>query len=67
MPTATAERPHGFKYRLVYIVSGVRVVGYDNELDKGDHKHLAGEEVAYVFVGLDQLVADFLEDVRRAK
>jgi hypothetical protein len=51
----------------VYIVSGVRVVGYDNELDKGDHKHLAGEEVAYVFVGLDQLVADFLEDVRRAK
>ena len=67
LPTTTAERPHGLKYRLVYIVAGQRVIGYDNELGKGDHKHLGAVEMAYEFVSLDQLIADFLEDVRRVK
>ena len=58
---------HGFKYRLVYIIEGVRVVGYDNERGKGDHKHIGGKELAYVFLSLDQLVADFLADVRKMK
>ena len=67
LPAATEERPLGFKYRLAYIVSGLPVVGYDNELGKGDHKHLGEQKVTYAFIDLDQLVADFLEDVRRAK
>ena len=29
VPTST-DKPHGFKYALVYIVDGVRVIGYDN-------------------------------------
>src|SRR3546814_15537552 len=35
---------HYFKYRLVYVVNGSRVVGYDNERGKGDHKHLDRSE-----------------------
>jgi len=33
---------HCYKYRLVYIVDGVKVLGYDNERGKGDHRHLDG-------------------------
>lgn len=29
---------HCFKYRLVYVVNGTRVIGYDNERGKGDHR-----------------------------
>ncbi len=67
LPTATAERTHGLKYRLAYVVDGVRVVGYDNEKGKGDHKHLRGIEESYQFVSVDQMIADFLADVRSAK
>ena len=67
LPKPTAERPRGLKYRLVYAVDGVRVVGYDNETGKGDHKHLAGHELPYRFVDVDTLVADFYSDVRRCK
>ncbi len=34
-----AGSSHGFKYRLAYVVDGVCVVRYDNEVDKGDHRH----------------------------
>ena len=67
LPTATTERPHGLKYRLVYIVAGVRVVGYDNERGKGDHKHDGSVELPYVFTSVEQLIADFLADVRNIK
>jgi hypothetical protein len=49
---------------LVYVVAGTRVVGYDNELGKGDHKHLANIELPYQFVSVEELVSDFLADVR---
>ena len=35
---------HGFEYRLAYVVDGERVVGYDNERGKGDHRHFKGSE-----------------------
>jgi hypothetical protein len=59
----TLDKPHGFKYTLVYIVAGKRVVGYDNSEQKGDHRHYGSEEEPYAFTSLRQLVADFLEDV----
>ena len=40
---------HRFKYRLVYVVDGERVVGYDNKRGKGDHKHIRGQEYPYLF------------------
>jgi len=59
------ERKHGIKYSLVYISQGQRVVGYDNERGKGDHKHREGVESLYRFIGVSRLKADFLDDVAR--
>ena len=66
VPTPIPPSDHGFKYRLVYVVDGERVVGYDNERGKGDHKHLRGAEVPYLFVDVVNLVADFMADVEAA-
>jgi Family of unknown function (DUF6516) len=67
LPKLTPERPHGLKYRLVYSVDDERVVGYDNETGKGDHKHLGKRELSYRFVDVKTLVADFYTDVRSCK
>ncbi len=57
--------PHGLKYSVVYIVNSVRVIGYDNERGKADHRHFAGVEKPYTFVSMAQLVKDFNADVTR--
>ncbi len=56
VPKPVPPTEHGFKYRAVYSLNGVRIVGFDNERGKGDHCHLDGKEVPYTFVGIDQLV-----------
>ena len=61
--TETNHTPYGLKYSLVYIERGVRIVGYDNERGKGDHRHFDGEETAYRFTGVDSLIKDFSRDV----
>ena len=58
---------HRIKYRLAYIVDGKRIVGYDNERGKGDHRHLRGRELPYVFVDVPTLIRDFLRDVKEAE
>lgn len=65
LPEANEERPHGLKYSLFYGSGGERIVGYDNEAGKGDHRHVRGVEEAYAFIDVDTLVADFLNDVRK--
>ena len=67
LPHASSERAHGLKYSLFYGRDGKRIVGYDNELGKSDHKHVHEVESRYKFVSVDQLVADFLADVERVK
>lgn len=67
LPRATLERPHGLKYSLFYGYDGQRVVGYDNERGKGDHKHLGTLELRYKFVSVEKLMADFLQDVESMK
>ena len=59
---------HGYKYRAVYVVDGVRIVGFDNERGKGDHCHLDGKELPYTFISVAQLLEDFIAAVetRRA-
>ena len=66
LPQASAERLHGLKYSLYYGRDGKRIVGYDNERGKGDHKHLGDKEGRYRFVSVEKLIADFLADVARA-
>jgi hypothetical protein len=56
---------HDFKYRLAYVVRGECVLRYDNEVGKGDHRHIGGKESAYEFTTLEQLVADFQRDIAR--
>ena len=56
---------HRFKYRLAYVVHGVCVLRYDNEIGKGDHRHYASKENAYVFTTPEQLIADFQHDIAR--
>lgn len=56
---------HAFKYRLVFVRDGKRIVGYDNERGKGDHKHVGKRELKYRFTDIDTLVHDFLRDVER--
>jgi hypothetical protein len=36
---ASPDKPHGYKYSLVYIAEGRRVIGYDNAERRGDHRH----------------------------
>lgn len=54
---------HRFKYALYYGKGGERLVGYDNERGKGDHKHIEGLELPYRFTDMETLLADFLADV----
>lgn len=61
------DKPHGYKYSLVYIVKGKRVIGYDNAEGKGDHRHCCEREQPYKFKGVRNLIRDFLNDVRRVK
>lgn len=64
VPQRTAERPHGYKYRLNYsLPDGKTVVRYDNEKRKGDHKHIQGVQHPYKFTSIRQLLLDFNADV----
>lgn len=63
VPTAVPPSRHSYKYRLAYIVEGKRVIGFDNERGKGDHKHIDGKELPYTFTTPDQLAADFIEAI----
>ncbi len=65
VPRPVPPAEHAFKYRLVFVRGGERLVGYDNERGKGDHKHLLGQQMVYVFVDIDRLIADFLGDVEK--
>ena len=55
---------HSYKYSLFYGYPGKRVVGYDNERGKGDHKHIKGHEETYAFSTVEKLIDDFLADVQ---
>lgn len=63
VPEPVPPSKHSFKYRLVYIVDGQRMVGFDNERGKGDHQHRRDHEEPYHFTDVDSLVADFLKAV----
>jgi len=65
LPKPVAGSAHSFKYRLAYVVNGVCVLRYDNEVGKGDHRHFGGKERLYKFSTPEQLIADFQRDIAR--
>ena len=64
VPEAVPPSRHLIECRLAYIVDGVRVIGFDNERGKGDHRHDDGVESPYLFGGVEELVADFIAAIR---
>ncbi len=67
LASPTSDKPHGYKYSLVYISKGERVIGYDNAHRKGDHKHFRNSLEPYAFKTLKQLVRDFYDDIEKFK
>ena len=64
VPSPVRGSAHTLKYSLFYGRSGVRLVAYDNEAGKGDHRHYQDREEDYSFQDVDRLIADFLDDIR---
>jgi len=67
LPRPSTDKPHGFKYSLVYVVEDTRVIGYDNAEGKGDHRHIKEKTELYKFVSLKKLANDFYRDIERYK
>ena len=67
VPRSVAGSSHDLKYSLFYGKGGERLVGYDNEAGKGDHRHYGGREEAYLFSTPERLMDDFLADVARLR
>lgn len=67
VPQPVPPSENFFKYRLVYIVSGVRILGYDNERGKGDHRHFHGVESSLTFVSIDILLEAFTSEVEKLR
>ncbi len=68
LPEEDIERPQGLKHRFYYGLSdGTCVVRYDNERGKGNHRHWGDREEPYRFVDIETLLADFLNDVAKAR
>lgn len=63
VPVPVQPSLHDFKYRAAYVVDGKRIVGFDNERGKGDHKHIMGRETAYRFTSVEQMIDDFIDEV----
>src|ERR1700730_18340028 len=67
VPEPVPPISHGLKYSLFYGHGGTRIVGYDNERGKGDHRHYKRREQPYKFVSVEKLLADFKVDVEKAR
>lgn len=52
VPSPVPLTTHSFKYRLASTVDGERIIGYDNERGKGDHRHFRGTETPYELVSI---------------
>ncbi len=64
LPKPVRGSRHLFKYSLFYGRHGERLIGYDNEAGKGDHRHYGDRETPYRFTTPERLIADFLADLR---
>lgn len=65
VPAPVKGSHHEYKYRLAYVVKGICVVRYDNEVGKGDHRHIGAKETNYSLTTPEALLADFQRDIAR--
>jgi Family of unknown function (DUF6516) len=66
-PTNVPPTAHGYKYRLFYGRAGERIIGYDNERGKGDHRHYRNVEMPYEFSSVSLLLEDFEADIDKER
>lgn len=67
VPESVPGSIHRLKYSLFYGRPGQRLVGYDNERGRGDHRHLGDKQESYTFSTPERLIEDFLADIRRLR
>src|SRR5215469_14588222 len=67
VPRRVRGSSHRFRYSLFYGRPGQRLIGYDNEPGKGDHRHYGSHEEPYHFTTPERLIADFLADLHAAR
>lgn len=65
VPVPAVGSSHAFNYQLAYVVDGVCVGRYDNEVGKGDHRHYGAVESDYSFTTPEALLAAFEQDIAR--
>jgi hypothetical protein len=65
LPESVKGSTHHFKYSLFFGLPNQRIIGYDNERPKGDHRHYGEYEESYSFTDIQQLVNDFFSDVEK--
>jgi hypothetical protein len=63
VPEPVQPTTHGFKYSLAYVVGGHRVLGYDNERGKGDHRHDGETEEPFEFSSAQDLLDRFVAEI----
>lgn len=63
LPRPARGSIHRFKYRLALVVNSICVLRYDNEVGKGDHRHVQDIEEPYDFTDPDTLLVDFWREV----
>ncbi len=67
VPTPVPPSAHDLKYSLFYGRPGERLVAYDNERGKGDHRHYGPHEERYGFISIERMLADFRNDIERLR
>jgi hypothetical protein len=67
VPFPVRPSRHAFKYALFYGRPGERIVLFDNERGKGDHKHIGTVESVYHFESPEALIEDFKAAVQVAR
>ena len=63
VPEPVLGSKHLFKYRLFHGKDRRRIVGFDNERGKSDHRHLYGAEHPYLFPTTDTPLSDFRKEI----
>lgn len=67
IPESVVGSTHQYKYSLFYGKPGERIIGYDNERPKGDHRHYREYEENYTFITIKKLVDDFMSDIEKRR
>lgn len=67
VPVPVKGSARSLKYSLFYGRPGRRIVGYDNERGKGDHRPLGDTEEPYAFTTPEALLAASLADVETVR